>query len=122
MKGLKHEADIAVAGGRQLFIAERGDIPPVQKILTGAGPVEQAEQIEQGGFARAGRSHDGNIVTIGKIEIDIIEGVNGLIADLKVTVNIAQFDHRLFRFYPDAVFQPVTLYRNDDAIAFLQTG
>ena len=95
VKGLKHEADVAVAGGRLLFVVEGGDVLAIEKILAAAGAVQQAEQVEQGGLAGAGGPHDGNIFTRVDVEADIVEGVDGLFADLKIAVDVLQADHAL---------------------------
>ena len=47
---------------------------PVDADLAGAGPVQAADQIQQRGFARAGRAHDGEHLAARDLQVDALEG------------------------------------------------
>jgi hypothetical protein len=61
MEALEDEAD-ALAAHARLFVGRQGGhVAPFQPVGAGVGAVEQAEQVEQGRFAGAGRAHHGDV-------------------------------------------------------------
>ena len=54
---LKNESELAVAHVRQFVAAQGGNILAIEKIAAGRRPIEAAENIHQGRFARAARAH-----------------------------------------------------------------
>ena len=53
MEGLEHEAYLFAAHARLLHVVQGGDIASIEFVGAGGGPVEQADEVEQGGFAGA---------------------------------------------------------------------
>jgi len=83
IKRLKNIADLAVAQPGQLIGVELGDIHLVDEDLAGARFVEPADHVEQGGFARAGRPHDGQVFAGLDDEIHAAQGRDHLRAHLE---------------------------------------
>ena len=74
--GLEDEAERAAAKGGELVVIHRGDVLPAEEIFAGGRAVEAAEDVEEGGFSRAGRAHDGDVGTGFDDETDAAERVN----------------------------------------------
>ena len=55
---LEHEADLAVAEGRELALRERVDVTPFDEHASRARPLERPEDVEQRALAAAGRTDD----------------------------------------------------------------
>ena len=66
--GLENEPEPSAADGGEGVVLHARDILAAQEILTRGGPIEAAEQIEHGGLATTGRSHDANV--IGGLDLD----------------------------------------------------
>ena len=60
VEGLEHEADLLVADPGQLVVLQLGDPVAVEPVLPGRGAVQAADQVHQGGLARARGPHDGH--------------------------------------------------------------
>jgi hypothetical protein len=54
---LEHEADVPAAQQRAFPFAEGGDVDAAHLEAAGLGAVDAADQVEQGGFARAAAAH-----------------------------------------------------------------
>ena len=65
---LEDEAQVAAADLRQLVVVQLRDVLPAQDVLPARGPVEAAQQVEQRALARAGVPHDGDEISLGKID------------------------------------------------------
>ena len=67
---LENEAEVFLVQLHAIFFVELVDGVLDQVILTGPGAVVHAEQVEQRGFARAGRSHDGDELAFLDFRVD----------------------------------------------------
>src|SRR3984957_7194347 len=76
MELLKDEADFVRAHPRQFRRRNRRDILTVKPNFSGRGTVQAANQIHQGGLARARRPHDGKPFTLGDVQRDVTQRVN----------------------------------------------
>ena len=56
---LKYKADAVAPQVRALRIIELGGLSAIDAQTAAAGPVQQADNIEQSAFARPGRANDG---------------------------------------------------------------
>jgi hypothetical protein len=65
MEALEDETDALAAYPRLLFGRKRGDVAALEAVGAGIGAVEQAEQVEQRRFARAGRAHHRHVLAGG---------------------------------------------------------
>jgi hypothetical protein len=61
VEALEHEADAQAAHGGLLVGRQRRDVAAFEAVGPRVGPVEQAQQVEQRGFAGARRSHDRDV-------------------------------------------------------------
>ena len=60
--GLKNKPEPSAANGRESIVVHARDVFASQEIIPRSRAIEAAEQIEHGGFATAGRSHDADII------------------------------------------------------------
>ena len=67
---LKDEADLAAAQQRPGRLAELVDPAPAEMDLAGGGPVEPAEQVQQGRLAAARGPHDADELALGDRQVD----------------------------------------------------
>src|SRR5208282_2908559 len=79
---------------RQLIVVHLADQNAVEFILSGRGRVEAADQVHQGGFAGAGRAHDGDVFAALDFERHVPQGVNGFRAHLVTPRNFLKADQR----------------------------
>src|SRR5262249_2637242 len=68
-------------------------------INAGSRSIQAAQQIHQGGFARAGWSHDGYILTPCNFQGDLAQGVDGLCSHLIATGDLVQADEAHAGFF-----------------------
>jgi hypothetical protein len=61
IESLKNKTDFAVADFGQLIVVHLADLAAVEFVSAGGRRVQAAEQVHQGGFAGAGRPHDGDV-------------------------------------------------------------
>jgi hypothetical protein len=74
---LKNETEAAVAKfGEGLFV-EGGEIGVVDEDAAGGGPVEGADDVEEGALAGAGRSDDGGGLSLLDFEVDVAQDGDG---------------------------------------------
>src|SRR5690554_235752 len=78
MKLLENDADIAGAKSRQLLLAERLHVLPVEYDGTGAGAVEASQQREQGGLATTALAEDGQGFAFFHFQVEMLEHFHGL--------------------------------------------
>ena len=83
MERLEHETDLFAAHPGLLLVIQVGDIPAIQQVGSGTRAIQQTDQIQQSGLARAGWPHDGNIVTGRDVQVDTAQRGNLLVADLE---------------------------------------
>ena len=94
MKALEDKADALAAHARLFIRAERGDVAPFERVGAGVGPVEQAEQVEQGRFSGAGRPHDGDVLAVADDEVEAAQGVHLAVAEAEGACDAAKLDER----------------------------
>ena len=93
MEGLEHETDLFAAHFGLLHIIQVGDVAAIQQISAGTRTIQQADQVEQGGFAGTGRPHDGDIIARSDVQVDVAQRGDLLIADSEDAADLGQFDH-----------------------------
>ncbi len=71
---LEDEADFVAAEAGEVIVRKCCDRLAVDADLTGGGPVETADEVEEGRFAGAGGADDGDHLAPFDVEIDGIEG------------------------------------------------
>src|SRR5262249_14288869 len=82
IKRLENEADLVDADLVQVGLLGQGAFLKVH--FAGSGPIQTADQIEQGRFAAAARSHDGDVFSLAHPQADVAEG-----GDIAVRINPA---------------------------------
>ena len=73
---LEDEADALRADFGELVVGEVGDVLAAEDVVAGGGLVEAAEDVHEGGFARAGGTHDGGELVGFEVEGGFAEGVD----------------------------------------------
>ncbi len=89
---LEHEADMVAAPGRQLAAAEAVDALALDLDLAAGGAVETADEVEQGGLAGTGGTHEGNEVAALDLQVDAVQDLHLLRAALIGLDDVAQGD------------------------------
>ena len=79
VEGLEDEADFLIANAGQFVVVEFTDQLSVQPVLAFARSVEAADQIHQRRFARAGRSHDGDVFVALDAQVHSPQGLDLLL-------------------------------------------
>ena len=74
------------------------DVAQVEAIHHGTAPTDRflsGEQFQDGGFAGAGRAHDGEIVALLDLQVDVFQNADGLLALRIILADILHFnEHR----------------------------
>ena len=70
---LKHESDKSIAKPRELIAGELRGVVAVQQIASLRGRVEAAENVHEGRFARARRTHDRDELALMNDHTDVFE-------------------------------------------------
>ncbi|MCY1407856.1 hypothetical protein D9M71_231670 [compost metagenome] len=83
MEGLEHEADLLAAQGGAAGFVEAGGGFAAQPEFAGIGRVEQAEDVQQGRLARAGRAGDRQVFALGDVQVDGVETGHLLLAKVE---------------------------------------
>jgi hypothetical protein len=73
VEGLEDEADRVAAEPGQRLLAEAVDAAPLQPHLPGRRALQAAQQVQQGRLAAAARSHHGQRLSRGDVELDRVE-------------------------------------------------
>ena len=73
MEALEYEAELLVPQAGQGLIARAIDLLPIELEPSAARLVEQADQVQQRALAAAGRPHDGDELSLGDVEIDVLQ-------------------------------------------------
>ena len=92
VKALEHEADARAAHRGLLVGRQRGDVAAFEPVVAGVGAVEQAEEVEQGGFARAGRAHHRDVLAGLDAQRDVAQRMHLAVAELEDAVDAVEFD------------------------------
>ena len=93
VEGLEHESDLLVPDPGQLVVVQLGHPVAVQPVLAAGRAVEAADQVHEGGLARARRAHDGDELVLPDDHVDAAERVHHLAADVVVALQIPGDDH-----------------------------
>ena len=70
---LKDKADMAVAKGSKVFLAEAEDVLPVDKYLPARRAVKRAEDLQERGLARAALADDSQYLTLLNAEVNAFQ-------------------------------------------------
>ena len=89
---LKDEADPRRPNVAELVVVHPGDVVVAQEEVARGRPVEAAEQVEQRALARAGGTHDRDVVAGGDFERDAANGMHRLGAHHVVFLEILDAD------------------------------
>ena len=76
-RGLKHKSQMVPAEGGDVLLLDGDDVLPVQEYLSAGGLVQGRQDVQQGSLARAGLTHDGDVLAGLHGEIDAGEGLVG---------------------------------------------
>ena len=79
IEGLEDESDFLVADAGQFVVVQFADQLAVQPVVALAGRVEAADQVHQRRFARARRSHDGDVFVALDAHVDAAQRVHLLL-------------------------------------------
>lgn len=74
VEALEHEAYAAFAQLSAFAFAESGHFLAFEGVASGGGVVEEAEDVEECGFAATAGTHDGNEFAGFDVEVDSVEG------------------------------------------------
>ncbi len=91
---LKHETHVGCPPPRQRAAAELVDVLAAHADAAGAGHIQPADQVEQGGLAGAGRPHQRKEIAFGDIQVDVMQHLDLLLAALVGLGQIADLDQR----------------------------
>ncbi len=90
---LKDEAYLVPPDIGKLIVGERRDILAVQKILAASGIIQRAEDVHEGGFSGAGRTHDCHEFAVRYGEADTFQCLEFHIAGLIYLGDVFYFNH-----------------------------
>ena len=91
---LEHKAHILPAVLGELPLVQGGDLPSVQPDGSGGQGVHAAQDVQQGGLARAGGADDDHQFALFHGEAGIVEGMDGHLAHVIGFGNIFKFNER----------------------------
>src|SRR5262249_49481364 len=94
---LKDEADVGGTPTSKLTLPEGVDPRTIDVDLARIRSVNAAKQIEQGGLARAGRSHDGDEIVAPDCEIQMIEDRDRFLALGEALAQLHEANERFLR-------------------------
>ena len=95
IEALEHKAEQAVADLRQLVFVGLGDILARQQVFAARRYVKAADEIHERRLAGAGRAHDGEIVALLDLQVDVFQNADGLLALRIILADILHFnEHR----------------------------
>jgi len=82
VEGLEDEANLLVSDAGKLIVVQLRDIVAVEPVFPLRRGVEAADEVHQCGLARAGWTHDGNVLVVADAEVDTAQGMDLLVAHL----------------------------------------
>src|SRR6185312_2810108 len=88
---LEHEADVGRAPFCERALAEFVDARAADRDAAVAGRIQATDQVQQGGLARSGRTHQGEEVALRDVEIDMMQHFDLLLAAFVYFADIADF-------------------------------
>jgi hypothetical protein len=77
---LKHEAEFTVADGSEVDVVELVQVLAVELDGAAAWAIQCADDLEEGAFAGAGRTNDGEGLSAFDLERDVVEDGQGICA------------------------------------------
>ena len=89
---LKDKAHFIPAVGGEILNAEMGDVPPTDKDLALTQRIHAAEDVEQGGFTRAGGADDDAEFPLVDDEVRVVQGVDLDLTNGIGLADMAEFD------------------------------
>src|SRR5258708_2919099 len=92
VEGLKDHADGVAAVAGEIEGGKRGDVPAVSEDGAGGGAVEAGDEIEERGFAGAGRAEEGEEFVVGDGEGEFVDGADGSFAHGVVAGDAVELD------------------------------
>jgi hypothetical protein len=93
VEGLEHEAQLLVTQARGLGLPQVVDLLTGQLVAALVVPIEDAEDVQQRGFAGTRRAHDGDQLSIADMQVDALQDVHGLLARTVRLVDAVKLDH-----------------------------
>ena len=90
--GLKNEPDPQPAHAGELVIVERAHVLALEEVAAARGNVEAAQDIHQGGLARARGPHEGDILALLDIKVDALEDGDVHLAQMVVLDDVLGAD------------------------------
>src|SRR5579883_76341 len=91
VEGLEDHANLLVPDGRQFALAHAGDVHPIHEDLPAGGIIQSSDDAEQGRFARARGTDDGDEFAMLDPQADSFEDVNALAAQRQRFANVYRF-------------------------------
>ena len=92
---LEYEADVTVAQFSRCRLRDHADLPAVERVIALILTVEDADDIEQRGFAGPRRTHDRHQFPGLHAEIDALENMQGLVSHRVGLVDVFKAQHRV---------------------------
>src|SRR5207248_6260188 len=89
---LKDEPDFAISHPRELVFVLVGNQLASKPVLPGARGIEAADQIHQRRLARAGRTHDRDVLVATDRDVDTTQRVHDFTAHVVVPLEAARYD------------------------------
>ncbi len=91
---LEDEAEVAAADLGELVVVHVGDVLVAEEVMAAGAAVEAAEEVQQRGFAGAGRAHEGDEVAFLEVERHAREGGHDDLFHLVVLDQIRDCERR----------------------------
>src|SRR3989304_627420 len=93
MGELEHETDFLAPRARELVVVKTRDVAPVKRVDPGAGAIEKPDDVEQRRFARARRTHDGQVLARGDFQVHAAQGMDRFFAPDKGALDAGKPNH-----------------------------
>ncbi len=91
---MKDKTDVLVADLRQLAVVLVAHVMALQVVRPGGGTIQATKNVHQGGFAGAGRAHDGHEFPGGELQAHPPQGMDLDLAHLVDLGDIIDDHHR----------------------------
>jgi hypothetical protein len=90
---LEDKADVLFLEVETFFLVQLVHGLAVEVILAAPRTVVEPEDVEQGGLARAGWSHDGHELALVDLKVDVAQGVEDTALERVDFFKMGEFDH-----------------------------
>src|SRR5450432_398275 len=94
IEALEHEPDLLAAQLRPLVPRERAGVHAIQHVTTGGGPIQAADHVHEGRFARAGRPHHRHQLTLVDAQAHPAQRVHDHVAEIVGPGQVRNLDER----------------------------